>query len=437
MLEVLLWFALIVPLLAMLLSFDRTGDVFHPVILIAPMLTFLYGWMPMKLVRNGGLDGFFAEEQVLAVQALNCAGIVALLWGCMSVIPRRVACARQVLSNAAATRLLVGGILIGSCGLLAWSTTVRNVGGFAEAFGRAYSGGWDDSGYVRDGVLLLVPGILLIVASASASSWRVVHLCAAFLFASPWIVQAILTSRRGPTFMIAVTLGLSLYLHRNKRPPVLAVGAGGVALGLLMLFLISNRGGIYLGSEHELRTDVSSVVQMADPGNEFVYGTGTVLHIQQTRRHFWGKRYLAQVVVRPVPSSIWPTKYEDFGVPELLLNAGTAGEGFSNTLGWEPAIGSAPGLIADVYVEFWYLAFPALWLIGKFYGWIWSKAVTSGGYWITQYVCIAGLTAYLIMQTIEAVIFRLLLMSVPLGLAWYAAELAEPAQQGAMHAQPA
>jgi hypothetical protein len=187
-----------------------------------------------------------------------------------------------------------------------------------------------------------------------------------------------------------------------------------------MLFLVTNRGSIFLGSDRDVTTDVTevtNVVGTADTGNEYIYGAGGILSAEQRRSFYWGRRYLAQVLVRPIPHSIWPTKYEDVGLPELTHNAGT-GEGFIETLGWDGAQGSAPGLIADLWMEFWWLNLPVLFLLGRFYGAAWRRTHESGGVWNAQYTIMAALTIYLVMQTMEAVIFRLLILSIPLQLAW-------------------
>ena len=92
-------------------------------------------------------------------------------------------------------------------------------------------------------------------------------------------------------------------------------------------------------------------------------------------------------------------------MPELLHNAGT-GEGFGDTLGWVGADGSAPGIIADFFVEVWWFAVPLMALIGWAYGSVWRRAVMRGGAWTSQYVILAALSIYLVMQTGEAVISR-------------------------------
>jgi hypothetical protein len=188
-------------------------------------------------------------------------------------------------------------------------------------------------------------------------------------------------------------------------------------LGFLMLFLVSNRGKIILGGDLEVTTDVTAIVERPDTGNEYIYGAGGIISADQRQSFYWGRRYLAELIVRPIPSSIWPNKYEDFGLPELTHNAGT-GEGFIETLGWEGANGSAPGIVADLWIEFWWLNLPALAVLGWCYGFVWRKANLEGGRWIAQYAIMSALSIYLVMQTMEAILFRLVLLSIPLQLTW-------------------
>jgi hypothetical protein len=104
-------------------------------------------------------------------------------------------------------------------------------------------------------------------------------------------------------------------------------------------------------------------------------------------------------------------------VPELLQNAGT-GAGITETMGWVGAPGSAPGIVADLWIELWWLSIAALALIGWTYTVVWRKAVTLGGAWASQYTVLSALSIYLVMQTMEAVIFRTLLLSIPCWITW-------------------
>ena len=417
--QIMLFGVAAIAIIGVVCALDGSRDVFHPLLLIAPMLGLLYAWMPWKLLTVNGLAQFFDEEQLRFVQTLNLLGVLAFVACCLAVgvrIPRKSR-KRVYLSARSVNRLLIGGAIAGTIGLGCWATTIINVGGFVNAYSTSYTGGWDASGYVRDGSILLLVGVMMaaMVGSAGGPRWPAYAMIA--VFGLPWLSGALLMARRGPTFELAIVLLMGWYVNRTKRPPLIAVGAAGICLGWLVLFLVTNRGAIYLGSDQAMKTDVSNIVEKPDTGNEFIYGTGTVLSSARRDHYFWMRRYLAQIIVRPIPSSIWPTKYEDFGVPELLYNAGT-GQGFGDTLGWEGATGSAPGLIADMWIEGWWLAVPMMGGLGFLYGFVWRKCVTEGGPWSSQLVILSALSIYLVMQTMEAFLFRALLLSIPCWLAW-------------------
>ena len=419
MFELMLFLAAGIALVGALIAFDGSRDAFHPLVFIGPMLAFLYGWMPFKLLQEDGLARYFDGGQLRFVQLLNVLGVLAFVGACLSVGVRfkKTSAAVDPLTPRAARRMLAGSALVGSVGLSCWLITIINVGGFVQAFSTSYSGGWDASGYVRDGSLLLLMGVLFALTALASGASRLIASIEMLVFGLPWLSSALLMGRRGPTFAFAVILLMGWYFNRTKRPPLLLMGVGGACLGWLVLFLVTNRNNIYIGSDFHLKSDVTQIVDTPDTGNEFIYGAGTVLSAQRHDHYYWMRRYLAQVLVRPIPSAIWPTKYEDFGVPELLYNAGT-GEGFGDALGWVGAPGSAPGIVADLWVEVWWFAVLAMGVLGRTYGIVWKKAVLKGGGWSTQYIILSCLSLYLVMQTMEAVIFRTLLLSIPSWLVW-------------------
>jgi hypothetical protein len=413
MFVLLTWVIVAIVALALWYAYAGSRDVFHPLMFIGPMMAFMYAWMPIKLDAMGGLAGFFQRDQLDFVQRINVCGVACFALGCLSAGCRLPAVRPPEPKTSPAVLVVCGGVL-GCVGLAAWVVAViHGTGGDLTG----YRGGWDDSGYIRDASLLMFPAFLLILSAAMQQGFQILNVSLMVLFLAPSTVEAAFSARRGPTFMIAVIIAMGWYMNRRKRPSLLLTGAAGLLLGLLMLFLVSNRKNIYLGSDQELTTDVTSIVQTPDAGNEYIYGSGTILSAEQRNSFFWGRRYLAQVLIRPIPSSVWPTKYEDFGLRELTHNAGT-GEGFAETLGWEGAEGSAPGLIADLWTEFHWLNLPVLFILGILYGQAWRKAQLQGGPWTAQYVIMAALSVYFVMQTMEAVIFRLLILSIPLRLAW-------------------
>ena len=427
MFEVLIWLTIAVIVLGIIYVWDGAHDVFHPMMFIGPMLLFLYGWMPLKLLQVNGLDSFFQIDQLIFVQTINLIGTAAFVLGCTTVDLRNVRpqLSRLRLTDYAGRKLFSGALVLGTIGLAAWLAGIRNVGGLRAAFSTAYSGGWDDSGYVRDASMLMFCAFTLILTATLKNRVRPMYLLCLAFFLMPWLIQAIFTARRGPTFLICTLAGMGPFLIRNRRPPVVATALGGFGVGYLVLFLVANRGTLYLGSDFQFTTDVTSMVEKPDTGNEYIYGTGVILAAEARHNFYWGRRYAAQILVRPIPSAIWPTKYADFGLPALQeaygqatsTNVGT-GEGFSEVLGWVGAKGSAPGVVADLWLEFRWLGIPILWFIGRIYGTIWRKAVTEGNVWTAQYIMMSALSIYLVMQQMEAVIFRLLILSVPVWLVW-------------------
>jgi hypothetical protein len=416
----LIYLELAIVIVGMVYVYAKTRDVFHPLFLILPTFGFIYGLMPFNLDDGRTLGKYFTPDQLVFVQSLNCAGTLAfVLGGAMagtSVVRPRW---RPRAPSVEFTQILVNAATVmGVIALTAWTIGLVNVGGFTNAFSKAYAGGWDSSGYIRDITIWMLGAIVLILLASTFSALQLYQKFLLVIFASPWLVQAVLTARRGPTFMITVILAMSFYLNRNRRPSLVKVLGAGVLFGYVILFLVVNRSSLHLGTDFtEVNTDVAHIVAADDTGNEYIYGSGSIVAADKSGRHFWGRRYAAQLLVRPIPSAIWTNKYEDFGIPEVLVNAGT-GEGFLDNLGWEGAVGSAPGIIADMWVEGRWFVLPGLFALGWTYARLWRRAIQIRGPWISQYIIAVSLSLYLVMQTMEAVIFRFLLLSIPLWIAW-------------------
>jgi hypothetical protein len=415
----LLWMTLGLGIVFLAIAYFAYKDVFHPLIFFVPMSLLLYFYMPYKLAESGDLYTFVSEQQLEFVHPIVLATLAALYLGCVfgSRKPASVAPAPGWIAVPVLQR---GAFIVGGIGLTCWLYIVQSSGGIASVFGQSYGAAWSDIGYIRDAVYLLIVAILLLMTPESFRHLGWKGKAAIVIFATPWVMQGLLGARRGPTFVITLAMAMSWYLARKRRPNLLLLGIGGVLLGGLMLFLVTNRGKIYLGSEElsEVSTDLSEVSAGANAHNEYIFGSGCIVAAHQTDRFFWGKRYAAQFIVRPIPRQIWPNKYEDFGVPELLQNAGVAGNGLEAVMGWGEIPGAAAGFVADLWVEFSWLAIPFAAFLGWLYGLFWRKATTEGGYWNIQFLIFMLLSVYLITQSMEAVIFRLVLLSVPAWLVW-------------------
>jgi hypothetical protein len=355
--------------------------------------------------------------------------LVAFGWGCQrgTQAPSAIA-PRGIASVPDAPTLWRGAIGMGAVGMVAWVYMVYAGGGLTNVFGSAYGGFYNiDIGYIRDSVYLLLGSLLLLLSPTlcqprSLKWWAVV--CT---FATPWLIQALLGARRGPTFVLAVGLGVSWYMSRNERPKLAVAAVAGMGVGLLMLFLVANRSAIYIGSNEELSTEKMADIAKPDESNEYIFGVGCVITADQTGKFFWGKRVLAQIFVRPIPRVIWPTKYADT-VPELEQNAGVAGAGMEAVMGWKEVPGAAAAMVADTWVEFGWGCIPFAFGAGWAYGYFWRRATIDAGFWITQYVILLLLSVYLITQSLEAVLFRLIILSLPVQWIWNRSE-----RQGALN----
>ena len=56
MFELLLLLAALIALAGFFVAYDGSRDVFHPLVFVAPMLAFLYSWMPWKLLQHDALS---------------------------------------------------------------------------------------------------------------------------------------------------------------------------------------------------------------------------------------------------------------------------------------------------------------------------------------------------------------------------------------------
>jgi hypothetical protein len=425
MLDALIWATIAVCVVSAVTAYAVSHDVFHPAILLSALCAFIYGYMPLSLVKSQLLFAYVTESQADFCQTLAFLGTLAMMAGCFSgAAPKAGRTVARTSLEHSPQILQRGGYVLGVLGLACWVITIRGAGGLTGAFGHGDGMGWSDIGYIRDGVYLLVVALILLLTPQAFRHRDRVWYISIVVFTTPWLMQGLLGARRGPTFVIACTIGMSWYLARGKRPSLpLLVGAA-AALGGLMLFLVTNRDRIYLGSDFSgMKTDVTNVVTDANESNEYIFGIGCIETARQTSHYFWGRRYLAEILVRPIPHQLWPNKYQDFGVGELTQNAGVAGEGLAAIMGWGEIPGAAAAMIADLWVEFSWFIVPVLFGIGYMYGYVWRRTVEEGGPWNSQFTIICVLAVYLVTQSGEAVIFRFFILTIPTSWVWRKARL--------------
>jgi len=398
-------------------------DTFHPALLIVPMLAFFYCYWPAMLEATGGFYGYLWDEHVARAQWIHLAGVLGI---CAGLVIGSAGAVRSTASPLAYSgyfdrkTLLWASIIFGMLGLWSFSYQIVNVGGFSQAYGRAYGGGYIESGYVREITVLALPALLLLTLGRRSGPMTLRELGLMLACASPFLIHGLLGGRRGPTFVGLVGPVMVFYMSRNKRPRLATVLAGGLLLGVLMLALVSNRSRIYWGADMDLDASPTDYLRPG-AGNDFIYAAGLAVVMDETQDFAWGTNYLTMLFVRPIPRAIWPTKYEDaarfFDRPNMEQNLGVDIQAFRYILGWDAAVGAAPGVIGDMFREFSWGMPLAMLTLGWFYGYAWRRGIGSQGAWLPVYCLLTSLSLYLIMQSLEAMLYRFLLAVPPMVLA--------------------
>jgi hypothetical protein len=418
-----------ISILGIVWGYYRSKDPFHPSIYLGLMLFFMYCFQPLSLFYGDrlGLESFIPPQKLEYIQGLNFLGIISIFIG-IFVGDKKIKYLSYVqrvwdLLPKMRKRIQQAGFLIGLIGVGTFIIKIANVGGLANAYDSAYGGGWHSNGYIRDGFLLAIPGFLWIMVANLQRRLLWKHWILIAIMSSPFFIHGILGARRGPIAIIAISLVMGWYLIHSCRPKLLMIIGGGIALGLLMIFLVTYRGQIYLGSDLNVSQEEieNSYIFQAGSGNEFIYGSGQILDANIRQDYFWGRRYFIATFIRPIPRTIWPSQYQVVSNFLGIYNYGNIakrGFKFEETLGWSGAPGAYSGIISDAWLEFHWLYIIWLYGIGWFYGMVWRKVVKQGEFWIPIYVLISAFSVYLVAQNFTETIFRALFTGIPTLLCW-------------------
>lgn len=399
---------------------NRYRDPFHPWIIFIPQFIFLYGVFPLptllsdqeRFINFSGGD-FLYWYQFLTVILPLCL-LIGVWRGARR--PHLMSNEQRLPSIAKPRSVQKVVIILGSLAVLSWLYGIFNVGGFYAAYGQGDGGGWDDSGYVREMPFIGILGALLVFLLRVGKGMRPLDWVLILFCISPVLLHGLLGARRGPTFMSAIIVAGGYIYFMQKRVSLSIVLPASVMVGMFMLFLVVNRADIHLGSEvAEYRSPLEFFEQWN--ASEYLIGSA-VARYAETYGSFYGAREAAHLIGRMTPKPLWPNVYSDisqaFGYDiDFTLNAGINPVAIEAVTGWQPSVGSAMGFVGDFWIEFYYFGLGIAYLIGYFYGWVWRKSTGS----ITAklgYLIMIALSIYLVMQDLDAWLFRLLLLGIPL-----------------------
>ena len=410
----------------------KTRDPLAPMVIFSPMLLYMFVYNPWIRYRSGNLMMFFRDlEELELVFYVLFAGVTSfcfgLSWGRVrrNAPDRRFELLPQGLPVRIRGKLFRLAILLGVIANTAHFYMISYSGGWTRVFSQAKPFLRTPSGYIGELPMLVYPAILLLAIALQGKRLTPPRIALFLLISIPQITMATFGGRRGPMFLIVCALGACWCIVNSRRPKLKTILLGGGCLAIVLFLLGGNRSRLFRPWENEIDFTVVSdrlgTTAEVTTGEEFIAGSAMIIASEKLDRHFWGLRYFTTFAVRPIPSLIWPTKYEDMGMGWMRTAPGSSGISDSewlSTFGFIPAGGNAGGFIPDLFLEFSWGCVIFCFLIGRFYSGCWIKWRTQGGIWVLLYFELLILSIYLPSQSVGAWLYRLMLLVIPTIIIW-------------------
>lgn len=436
-------------LTALLVSYRRTGDPLSPLVTFSPMLFYVYAYHPY--VIQSGMSPTAAETMIHDMN--HSAGIISVTKPLIHFFPQpgdieyillvnltsisafclgasyyrrstsddqRFRILEQAASPGVRQRVLQLSLVMGSLGFVAFWWLVSRSGGPVRMFFHPKPFLTSASGYIGELPMLTYPALLLLAATWQGRRLTLGRLFTLLYIASPQISWAILGKRRGTIFLIGATLAVCWFLIKNKKPNWKVIIGGVGMLGLLLLYVVAHRQEsqqLDLGLQATLTGN-----HLLTEGDEFVAAGATILASRKCEHHFWGVRAIAMFVIRPIPSVLWPTKWQDMGLGWMETQPGLYGlttSQWNAALGFSPALGTAGGFVADAYLEWAWGGVLACYCLGFGFSWLWKQWGIRGGVWTALYIEAMILSIYLPSQSLGAWSYRFALLAVPTAIVFH------------------
>ena len=415
-------------------SYFRTRDPLGPAIVFAPMLLFLFVYTPLA-VGNAAFGSHFSDSpQALELTSfVTLIGLAGFCLGLVRYMPPRVhggqVIAVQRLTALGRKRFLGAGMLFcGVSALVIWSM-IWNSGGIERLLAqrKPFLKSPVRSGYYSELTKLAYPGMILIATAWQGRGNSVGRLAGLLVAGQAPLLLATVCGRRGPMFLLVTSLAASVFIIRQKRVSLFAVLSGLVAIGAVLLLLGRYRNDILdaetlFGPVNGINAFVNADVAS---GNESLLSTSadtyrtSIAYITTAHResqYFWGLRYFVQLVIRPIPRQIWPTKYDDFGFEWMKNDQGRMGfttRQLIDAVGFDLPRGVAGGFVADLFLEFgWALPF-ASFAIGVLYSRLWKVSVLESGAYRYLYFLSLSMSVFLVTQSFAGWAYKLMLLGIP------------------------
>jgi len=413
---------------AALIAYYQSRDPLSPMVVISPILFYAYVYRPFVLGQSGEIFQIFGNSGRLEfVLLFNLVGVAGFCVGAQWYrLPRMHRRGRQwpTLNNAAKRRMRALGMMLGAIAIFVIVSMLWATGPSAFTMRKPYLISPIRSGYYRELINLSFPALLLVALGWSNTRLTLQKFITLIVIISPILYFATFGGRRGPLFLSFASLGVAIFIIRQRMPKVITILAGVSTLGLLMILLQVNRSNLFRFWENEIQTEMlvnSLHGTNLTTGDEFVSGVATVLASCDYQRNYWGARYAVMYLIRPIPRQFWPTKYADCGMRWMSDAPGS--NGFTPSEWYQcvrfiPSGGSSGGFLSDLFLEFQFFAVFVAFLIGLVFNILWWRSIVIGGLWNILYFESLTLSVYLPVQSVGAWLYRLLLLVVPTVFVW-------------------
>ena len=418
-----------------LIAFLRHRDPLHPAVVLAPLLFYGYVYDPWTIMQAGNLEKAFPDPGKLTpVLALNVLGCAMMILGCLVGTRRLIGwranphhAVLQAPPDLAQRRHIVRiALVMATIAVAIYFHAIHEAGGIAKVFGRSKGGVYFSSGYLGEAIMLGLPAVVLLGWMWQGRKISLLHIGVALMCVSPQLLQGTLGGRRGPLFLALSALVFAWMLSRTRRVPLKVLAPVFGLILLSVIFVWSQRQHLYLGSENAEVKVEELVDRLAGEeefvlGNTYVFGSGQVLASDFSNTHFWGRRIFVTLFVRPIPSFLWPSKYQDTNAVWTFEDRPVGGMSkldWYRSVGWIPINGSAGGAISDLFVEFSWGAVLACFGFGWGLGWLWMQKCLGRPLFGLLFFEAMMLTVYIPTQSFSAWYHRFFILAVPTWLAW-------------------
>ena len=402
------------------------------------MLFYVYVFHAYVVISHPNFSSFLPNNS--DVEFVLLVNLLSILGFCLGIChyrrsatdQQRFQILEQETTTAVRRMFYLLGLLLGTMAFASFWYMVFSSGGPVKLFLQAKPNFGRRSGYIGEMPMLTFPALFLLAAAWQGRRFTFPRFMIAFYVASTQISFSVIGKRRGTIFLTSAVLAAFWYVVRNKKPNWKAMIGGTCALGLVLLYVAANRSSNALtniGEGNNARLANVLTVNTLIAGDEFISSAGVILTSDYFQNHYWGKRILVIIFIRPIPSFLWESKWEFFGLQNLKYQPGGGGMDKSQWLeavGFKTTSGSATGFAADAFLEWSWGGIIACYVLGRGFGFLWKKWVSTGGVWTVLYLESMILSVFLPSQSLGAWLYRFLLLSIPTAIIFRALRPSRP-----------